>query len=53
MCMFQFPGNTDQESEVTNKVDPIVLALHIRISPLTWEGGISMRFDVIGCVAGS
>ncbi|CAH1794014.1 unnamed protein product [Owenia fusiformis] len=42
-------GNVDQNSYVTNVIEPPVLARFVRINPQTWNIHINMRFDVIGC----
>ncbi|XP_052260686.1 uncharacterized protein LOC127864837 isoform X2 [Dreissena polymorpha] len=48
-----FPGNTDQDSYVTNKLAHPVCALCVRIQPVTWDWHISLRFDVLGCPCGN
>ncbi|XP_052260689.1 uncharacterized protein LOC127864839 [Dreissena polymorpha] len=48
-----FPGNTDQDSHVTNMLSSPVRALCVRIQPVTWVGYISLRFDVLGCSCGN
>ncbi|CAH1794012.1 unnamed protein product [Owenia fusiformis] len=42
-------GNVDQNSYVTNVIEPPVLARFVCINPQTWSIHINMRFDVIGC----
>ncbi|CAH1802612.1 unnamed protein product [Owenia fusiformis] len=43
-----FNGNSDMYTPVLNSFKP-VQARYIRISPMTWNNHISLRFDVIGC----
>ncbi|KAH3898495.1 hypothetical protein DPMN_022728 [Dreissena polymorpha] len=48
-----FPGNTDQDSHVTNLLPNPVLASCVRIQPVTWVQHISLRFDLLGCTCGN
>ncbi|CAH1775690.1 unnamed protein product [Owenia fusiformis] len=45
-----FNGNKDRHTPVLNMFQS-VQARNIRISPKTWYGYVSLRFDVIGCRA--
>ncbi|XP_052814203.1 neuropilin-1-like [Mya arenaria] len=44
-----FAGNTDQDTVVTAMLPKKVSALYVRINPVTWEGNIVLRFDILGC----
>ena len=46
-----FPGNTELDTVVENSFSP-VLALFLRLYPLTYEDRPSMRWEVYGCDAG-
>lgn len=43
-----FPANNDRNSIVSHKLRPHIIALSVRIHPLTYYGHISMRFDLLG-----
>ncbi|XP_071478093.1 retinoschisin-like [Diadema antillarum] len=43
-----FQGNTDMNTEVTNKFPKPVTACAVRILPLTWNSHVSMRFELLG-----
>ncbi|XP_072041386.1 uncharacterized protein [Amphiura filiformis] len=45
-----FDGNADQNTVITNLFPTPVIASYIRVLPTVWNGGISMRFELIGCV---
>eukprot|EP00057_Strongylocentrotus_purpuratus_P023396 XP_011677870.1 PREDICTED: uncharacterized protein LOC100889795 [Strongylocentrotus purpuratus] len=49
--MQTFMGNTDKETIVTNYFWKPVKAEVIRILPKNWSSRISMRFEVLGCLA--
>ncbi|WAR30218.1 CPXM2-like protein [Mya arenaria] len=44
-----FAGNTDQDTVVTSMLPKQVSAVCVRINPVTWEGFIALRFDILGC----
>ncbi|OWF47671.1 uncharacterized protein LOC110454060 isoform X2 [Mizuhopecten yessoensis] len=44
-----FPGNTDQDTPVTNMLPCPVIAKYIRLYPVKWDKHISLRWDAIGC----
>ena len=44
-----FEGNDDQNTMKTNLLPDDIVARYIRLLPISWEGHISMRFDVTGC----
>ena len=44
-----FNANTDQNSIVQIDMDPPILAQHIRVNPVAWNGYIGMRFEFLGC----
>ncbi|XP_033105774.1 uncharacterized protein LOC117108037 [Anneissia japonica] len=46
-----FVGNTDKNTEVTALFSESLTTQYVRIHPLTWNGHISMRFEVLGCAA--
>ncbi|XP_033107775.1 uncharacterized protein LOC117109513 isoform X2 [Anneissia japonica] len=45
----EFVGNSDADTAVTRLFPAGVHARFIRIHPLSWNGHISMRFEVLGC----
>src|SRR6218665_1962065 len=47
-----FLGNTDTSTTVQNMFDGPVLAHAIRIYPLQYNGAMSMRFELLGCIYG-
>ncbi|XP_039215010.1 lactadherin isoform X2 [Crotalus tigris] len=44
-----FSGNTDKYTAVTNMFNSPVIAQYFRIHPVTYEGGYTLRFELIGC----
>ncbi|CAH1788470.1 unnamed protein product, partial [Owenia fusiformis] len=44
-----FPGNTDNETPVTNWFYKPIRGQFIRIVPLTWNQAISIRLEIHGC----
>ena len=47
-----FMGNNDRSTEVIHQVRELVhplLARYVRLHPQTWQGHVSMRFEVYGC----
>ncbi len=44
-----FPGNTDQNTTVHHDIFPVIVALKIRIHPVSWKNHASLRVDFIGC----
>jgi len=43
---YAFPGNTDQESAVTNTFDSVVVARYLRVYPQGYVGHVSMRINL-------
>jgi len=44
-----FDGNLDTDSIVYNKLKQPITARYIRIQPVAWRAGISMRMELYGC----
>ncbi|KAM6178511.1 adipocyte enhancer-binding protein 1 [Rhynchocyon petersi] len=44
-----FHGNVDKDTPVLSKFPEPVVARFIRIYPLTWNGSLCMRLEVLGC----
>ena len=44
-----FTANTDRNTHVTNDMPDGVVAVRVRLKPVTWSGHLSMRFMVQGC----
>eukprot|EP00058_Branchiostoma_floridae_P006901 XP_002592389.1 hypothetical protein BRAFLDRAFT_67254 [Branchiostoma floridae] len=44
-----FPGNTDENTHVTNLLDNLIFAQYVRFLPQTWYRGMSMRVEILGC----
>ncbi|XP_033118231.1 inactive carboxypeptidase-like protein X2 [Anneissia japonica] len=49
----RFVGNSDQDTNVTNIFPDPVYAQFVRIHPVDWNRHISLRFEVLGCSAGT
>ncbi|WAQ93432.1 EDIL3-like protein [Mya arenaria] len=47
-----FTGNNNSGSKATNWFDHPIRAQYIRVVPLTWQGVIAMRMEVLGCYEG-
>ena len=47
-----FTGNTDRNTVVTHLLDAPVTARYFRLFPLSWNGAISMRWELYGCHIG-
>ena len=45
-----FPGNTDQETVVTNVLIPPIKARYLRLKPTEWQHTISLRMELYGCL---
>ena len=45
-----FTANTDRSTAVTNSMPDGVVAANVRLWPMTWNGHVSMRIMVKGCV---
>lgn len=45
-----FPGNFDSSSEVRHVFEKSFEARVVRIQPLSWEGHVSLRWDLLGCI---
>ena len=50
--MQEFDGNKDKNSVVYHDLNPPIIARYIRFLPVKWEGEISMRVELYGCVKG-
>ena len=50
--MQEFDGNKDKNSVVNHDLNPPIIARYIRFLPVKWEGEISMRVELYGCVKG-
>ena len=50
--MQEFDGNIDENSVVYHDLNPSITARYIRFLPVEWEGEISMRVELYGCVKG-
>ncbi len=44
-----FPGNHDAESENVVYFPRPLRARYLRLTPLTWHGGVGVRAEVLGC----
>ena len=44
-----FEANVDRDTKKTNLLPDNIVARYIRLSPISWERAVSMRFDVTGC----
>ncbi|XP_033126065.1 uncharacterized protein LOC117124048 [Anneissia japonica] len=44
-----FDGNLDDDTPVTNMLPNATLARYVRLHPTSWNGGIGMRFEILGC----
>ncbi|MEJ1274413.1 hypothetical protein NN561_005297 [Cricetulus griseus] len=44
-----FHGNVDKDTPVLSELPDPVVARFIRIYPLTWNGSLCMRLEVLGC----
>lgn len=44
-----FHGNVDKDTPVLSEFPESVVARFIRIYPLTWNGSLCMRLEVLGC----
>ncbi|XP_054031043.1 adipocyte enhancer-binding protein 1 [Dryobates pubescens] len=45
----KFYGNVDKDTPVLTEFPEPVVARYIRIYPLTWNGSLCMRLEVLGC----
>ncbi|XP_033118606.1 lactadherin-like, partial [Anneissia japonica] len=43
-----FSANSDRNTEVKNIFNSVVYAQFIRINPITWQGHVSLRFELLG-----
>ena len=48
-----FIGNVDRSTKVVNWFKVRLFARYARIKPNTWNQGICMRFEIIGCNSGN
>uniref|UniRef100_A0A8D0WNX5 Adipocyte enhancer-binding protein 1 n=1 Tax=Sus scrofa TaxID=9823 RepID=A0A8D0WNX5_PIG len=48
-----FHGNVDKDTPVLSELPEPVVARFIRIYPLTWNGSLCMRLEVLGCPVSS
>lgn len=44
-----FHGNVDKDTPVLSELPEPVTARFIRVYPLTWNGSLCMRLEVLGC----
>lgn len=44
-----FHGNVDKDTPVLSELPEPVVARFIRIYPLTWNGSLCLRLEVLGC----
>ena len=44
-----FNGNTDPDTIVSHKLNPLIRARYIRFLPTAWHKHISMRVELFGC----
>lgn len=44
-----YTGNSDQHTIVYNALPVGIIALSVRLLPVTWHGRISLRWDLQGC----
>ncbi|CAH3022885.1 unnamed protein product [Porites evermanni] len=53
-CLFfqMFPGNSDRNTVVYNRLYPSFKSRFVRIYPKQWHGHISMRVELYGCNSG-
>jgi len=47
-----FTGNTDSTTPVTNTIQFPIEAKSIKIFPTRWQNGISLRWEILGCIEG-
>ena len=47
-----FAGNIDQNTVVYHDLNPPITARYIRFKLVEWQGWISMRVELYGCVPG-
>ena len=53
LLLFQiFTGNNDSHSAVTNNIIFPFEARIVKLVPLQWNSGISLRWEIIGCFEG-
>ena len=52
LMMQEIDGNIDENSVVYHDLNPSITARYIRFLPAEWEGEISMRVELYGCVKG-
>ncbi|XP_072048320.1 retinoschisin-like [Amphiura filiformis] len=45
----EFDGNTDKDTPMTTYFDHPIKARYIRIRPHTWNGAVTLRFELLGC----
>lgn len=44
-----YTGNSDQQTKVYNALPADIVAVSVRLLPMTWHSHISMRWDLQGC----
>ena len=49
----EFDGNKDWKSVVYHELQPPIMARYIRFRPVKWNGHISMRVELYGCIKGA
>ena len=52
LTMQEFDGNIDENSVVYHDLNPSITARYLRFLPVEWEGEISLRVELYGCVKG-
>lgn len=45
-----FTGNSDPDTPVTNTIQFPIEARGIKLFPLSWHNGISLRWEILGCI---
>ena len=50
LSLYNFSGNTDQDTVVYHDLSPPIKARYIRFQPTSWIGGVSMRVELYGCL---
>ena len=45
-----FPGNSDGNRVVTNKLNTAIYARYLKILPIQWSVAICLRVEIYGCV---
>lgn len=48
-CFQVFPGNSDNNSHKKNIFETPFMARYVRVLPVSWHNGITMRLELLGC----